>query len=143
MPLRTMNRLLGKGSDAGLLILRVGIGVMFMIHGWPKLSGGPEVWVKLGGAIGVFGITFAPTFWGLMAAVSEFAGGLLLALGLLTRPACVFLLSTMVVAAAMHITKGDGFTVYSHAMKAGVVFLSLIFVGPGRFSLDQRFGFLR
>ncbi len=49
----------------------------------------------------------------------------------------------MVVAAAMHITKGDGFTVYSHAMKAGVVFLSLIFVGPGRFSLDQRFGFLR
>jgi len=143
MPLRTMNRLLGKGSDVGLLILRVGIGVMFMIHGWPKLSGGPEVWVKLGGAIGVFGITFAPTFWGLMAAVSEFAGGLLLALGLLTRPACVFLLSTMVVAAAMHITKGDGFTVYSHAMKAGVVFLSLIFVGPGRFSLDQRFGFLR
>ncbi len=87
MPLRTMNRLLGKGSDAGLLILRVGIGVMFMIHGWPKLSGGPEVWVKLGGAIGVFGITFAPTFWGLMAAVSEFAGGLMPALGLRNRPA--------------------------------------------------------
>ena len=29
---------LDKYRDAGLLILRVGIGVMFVLHGYPKLS---------------------------------------------------------------------------------------------------------
>ena len=27
--------------DLGLLVLRVGLGVMFMLHGYPKLMGGP------------------------------------------------------------------------------------------------------
>lgn len=35
-------RSLDKYRDVGLLILRVGIGLMFMIHGFPKLFGGPE-----------------------------------------------------------------------------------------------------
>jgi len=42
---------LDKHRDIGLLILRVGIGIMFMCHGFPKLTTGPEVWTKLGGAL--------------------------------------------------------------------------------------------
>ena len=52
---------LDKQRDKGLLILRIGIGVMFMCHGFPKLAGGPEVWTKLGGALGALGIHFEPT----------------------------------------------------------------------------------
>ena len=118
--------------DLGLLILRVGIGASFMVHGFPKLLGGPEKWAKLGKAMEVFGVDFAPAFWGFMAAFSEFGGGLLLALGLAFRPACLLLLSTMVVASAMHLDRGDGFGKASHAIEAAILFLSLLMIGPGK-----------
>ena len=127
-----------RHRDKGLLILRVGIGIMFVCHGWPKIVGGPEKWTWLGGALKAFGIGFAPAFWGFMAAVAEFAGGALLALGLFTRPAAFFLLTTMIVAATMHISNGDPFMKYSHAVEAGILFLSFLFIGPGKYSLDER-----
>ncbi len=129
-------RFLDKYRDIGLLILRVGIGIMFTIHGLPKLIAGPETWTMLGGSMKSLGVGFAPMAWGFMAAFSEFAGGLLLALGFFTRPACFFLLVTMIVATAMHISKGDPFVAYSHAMEAGILFISLILIGPGKYSLD-------
>lgn len=33
---------LGKYRNTGLLIIRIGLGVMMMLHGYPKLLGGPE-----------------------------------------------------------------------------------------------------
>ncbi len=133
-------RSLDKYRDIGLLILRIGIGLMFMGHGYPKLLGGPEKWELIGGAMQAIGVHFIPTFWGFMAAFSEFVGGALLALGFLTRPACILLLITMFVATSMHIGKGDSFMKYSHAVEAGILFLSLIFIGPGKYSLDERIG---
>ena len=130
---------LDKHRDTGLLILRIGMGIMFMFHGAPKLFGGPEVWTKVGMAMGAVGITFMPVFWGFMAAISEFIGGLLILLGLLTRPASMLLFITMAVAASMHLGKGDGLGGASHAIEAAVVFLSLILIGPGKYSLDERF----
>ena len=129
-------RFLDKYRDIGLLILRVGIGVMFIMHGLPKLTGGPEKWEMLGGTMKSLGVGFAPMAWGFMAALSECGGGLLLALGFFTRPACFFLLATMIVAMSTHISKGDPFVTYSHAMEAGILFISLIFIGPGKYSLD-------
>jgi putative oxidoreductase len=38
----------------------------------------------------------------------------------------------------MHLSAGDGFTVFSHPMKAGLVFLSLFIAGPGRYAIDQK-----
>jgi len=70
--------------------------------------------------------------------VSEAVGGLLLALGLLFRPACGALLATMIVATSMHLGKGDGLMGASHAIEAGIVFLGLLLIGPGRFALDAR-----
>ncbi len=130
-------RSLDKYRDIGLLILRVGIGIMFMGHGLPKLIAGPDKWLILGGTMDALGVDFAPMVWGFMAAFSEFAGGMLLALGFFTRPACFFLLATMIVATSMHISKGDPFVKYSHAMEAGILFLSLIFIGPAKYSLDD------
>ncbi len=133
-------RSLDKYRDIGLLILRVGIGIMFIGHGLPKLIAGPEKWLILGGIMNALWVDFTPMAWGFMAALSEFAGGILLVLGFYTRPACFFLLATMIVATSMHISRGDPFLNYSHAMEAGILFLSLIFIGPGKYSLDNLIG---
>jgi putative oxidoreductase len=125
-------------ADLGLLVLRLGLGVMLVVHGYPKLMGGPEKWTALGGAMQSFGIDFAPTAWGLAAAVAETIGGQLLALGLLFRWACAALLLTMLVAAVSHLAAGEGFNAYSHALELGFVLLGLLLVGPGKYSADQQ-----
>ncbi|OGG03374.1 MAG: hypothetical protein A3F83_09390 [Candidatus Glassbacteria bacterium RIFCSPLOWO2_12_FULL_58_11] len=124
--------------DAGLLIMRIGLGCSFMVHGWPKITGGIEFWGQIGGALENFGIGFFPVFWGFMASCSEFIGGLLLVFGLLTRPACLSLAFTMAVATSFHLFSGDNFGIYSHALKMLVVFLALALIGPGRLSLDWK-----
>lgn len=130
-------KFLGKYRDFGLLLLRVGIGAMFVMHGLPKLMGGPEKWTQLGGAMQYIGISFMPVAWGLAATLSEFLGGILLVLGVLFRPACLLLTVTMAVAASMHLGKGEGLMAASHAIELGILFGSLLFIGPGRFSIDR------
>lgn len=39
---------LSKHRDLGLLLLRVGIGGMFVAYGMPKLPGGPALWERVG-----------------------------------------------------------------------------------------------
>ena len=129
---------LERKRDWGFLILRVGIGLMFMYHGYGKLFGGPEVWAKVGGAMSHLGIGGGYTVFGLMAALAEFGGGLLLILGLFFRPACFFLLFTMFVASVMHLSVGDGLKGASHAIEAGILFLSLMFIGPGPYALQNK-----
>ncbi|MGV3546645.1 MAG: DoxX family protein [Pedobacter sp.] len=129
---------LGKYRNTGLLILRVGLGAMMMVHGLPKIMGGPEMWTGLGGSMKVIGINFLPTFWGLMAALAEGIGGFLLLLGLFFRPVNMLLAFTMLIAALVHFGKGEGIMGASHAIEVGIVFFSLIFIGPGKFSVDKK-----
>ncbi|KAA9326006.1 DoxX family protein [Adhaeribacter soli] len=125
--------------DLGLLILRILLGIMFMLHGWPKIAGGTEKWTAIGGSMSSFGIEFMPGFWGFMAAFTEFFGGFLFIIGLFFRPVNLLLLLTMIVATAKHASAGDGFIGYSHALEAGILFFSLLFIGPGRYSLDAKY----
>jgi len=128
-------KFLGRFSDIGLLIIRVGIGISFMVHGSGKMFN-PDRWEKLGGSMALFGITFAPTFWGFMAAFAEFGGGILFLLGFFFRPATALMAFTMLVAMTTHLAKGDGFSGYSHSMELGILFLGMLFAGPGKLSLD-------
>jgi putative oxidoreductase len=134
---------LDKYRQIGLLILRLGLGLMFIIHGYPKIIGGPDKWLQLGGVMALIGIKFAPAFWGFMAAFAEFIGGILLIIGFFFRPACALLVFTMIMATIMHLVKGDGLNIASHAIEAGITFFSLILIGPGDFSLDYNFPSLK
>ncbi|WP_343530913.1 DoxX family protein [Pedobacter sp.] len=129
---------LGKYRNTGLLILRVGLGVMMMFHGLPKIMGGPDTWAGIGGSMKVIGINFIPAFWGLMAVLSEGMGGFLLLLGLFFRPVNMLLTFTMLIAALVHLNKGEGIMGASHAIELGIVFFSLIFIGPGKYSVDKK-----
>lgn len=135
-------RSLSKYRDTGLLVLRVLIGISFLAHGLPKLTEGPELWIKLGKSMQFVGLTAYPLFWGLMSALTESVGGFLLLIGFCFRPACLFLVINMAVAIIMHFhtTPGDLFekwSVASHAIELGSLFLSLLLIGPGRFSVDR------
>ncbi|MCI0450246.1 MAG: DoxX family protein [Chlorobi bacterium] len=126
-----------RHGDAGILIMRLGIGIAFIFtHGWAKITGGPELWGKIGAAMSNFGITFAPAFWGFMASVSEFGGGILILLGLFTRPAASFMGFTMLVAAIYHLSKLDPWSKVIYPMEILSVFVALIFIGAGKYSLD-------
>lgn len=128
---------LNKYSDAGILFLRIGIGFAFIfVHGWGKIMGGPELWGKLGGSMANLGITFAPVFWGFMAALAEFGGGILILLGLFTRPASAFMAFTMLVAFIQHSSKLDPWNRTIYPMEMFAVFMALLFIGAGKYSID-------
>jgi putative oxidoreductase len=128
-----------KYRDYGLLLLRAGIGLMFVtIHGFPHISGGVQTWAGLGKTFNsLVGISFIPVFWGFMAAISEFVGGMCLVAGVLFRLACALIFVTMLIAVVMNLRGGYGFSGGSQALELGVICLSLILTGPGKFTLPN------
>lgn len=134
MTLRSL--LIGSGdtsraTDLGLLILRVGAGLMMAFaHGLGKLPPSDGFI----GATEALGFP-APTLFAWLAALAEFGGGLLIAVGLLTRPAAAALAFTMAVAFfGQH--GGDPFAERELAALYGVVAVAFVASGAGRFSLD-------
>lgn len=139
-----MLKSLGRYAYAAPLILRFGLGFnQVFAHGLPKLME-PDRWENTGRAMASLGITFAPTFWGFMAGFSETVCGVLLLLGLFTRPASLVLLWVMFVAAAQNVaTAGSLGGGRAHPVDAGIGILALLILGAGSMSLDRRFGFDR
>jgi putative oxidoreductase len=129
-------KFLGKLSPFGFLVMRVGLGFVFIVHGTPKVFGGPALWAGLGAAMANLGVTMYPALWGFAASFTEFAGGILFVLGFMFRPASLMLAFVMAVATTNHIHNGDPFKVYAHALSLGVVFFGLALIGPGKLSID-------
>ena len=120
--------------DLGLLWLRVLMGLGIAWHGYGKIFGG-----KIPGfAEGIAGMGFPfPEFFAWAAALSEFAGGLLVALGLFTRPAAGFVFVTMTVAAFVR-HSADPFSVKEMALAYWTMSGALILLGGGRFALERK-----
>ena len=132
---------LGNYRNFSLLIIRLGLGIMFIYHGFPKLSGGVKTWEMIGGATGNVGIHFWPVAWGLLSACTETFGGFLILIGLIFRPACFLILINLVVAALFHLHQTGpegGLMGASHAIEDAIVFAGLLFIGPGKYSVDKK-----
>ncbi|MFQ6616510.1 MAG: DoxX family protein [Fidelibacterota bacterium] len=130
-----MTTVWAKWQDLGLLVLRAGFGLSFTyFHGWSKLVGGAEGWANYGKVMNHIGIDFGHTVFGFLAAFSESIGGILIALGLFFRPACLLLAFTMFMASWSHFASGRGSP--AHALKNLFVLTGVFMVGPGRYSLD-------
>jgi putative oxidoreductase len=121
--------------SVGLAALRVVMGWAFALHGWPKFQ---HAFTWMGAEAPVPGILQA------FAAGSEFIGGILLALGLLTPLASLSLVGVMLGAIFMaHVPAGHPFVdpEGGHSYELALVYLSgaLVFLlnGPGRLSLDS------
>lgn len=116
-----------------MLILRVGIGLAFVVHGYPKVFEGGAV--GLAKFIGSQGIPMAEQA-AMMAGLAEFVGGIFFLLGLLFRPTALVMAFTMIVATYVHIHAGDGFKGYSHALESAIMFIAAMITGPGAYSID-------
>ena len=128
---------LNKYNDFALLLLRLGVGgLMIWLQGWPNLYRGLARWKVLGAHMKHLGITFLPAGWGFMAAFAESIGCLLFMLGLFFRPAALMLLITMIVAAVMEVNV-NGWGRAHHALNLAILFAALIFIGPGKYSIDK------
>lgn len=126
---------LGGYRDFALLVTRLGLGVMLIFHGYPRLFGGPDRWRGLGAAMGELGVDLFPVVWGFLAAFALFGGGVLFILGLFFRLAALLLLVTLLVAAA--VARGGHPLTVSPELEAAFVAFGLMFLGPGRHSLDR------
>ena len=127
---------LGNYRNAGLFIMRAGLGAMMIFHGLPKITH-PERWAGLGESMGNFHIHFLPAFFGFMCALIETVGGLFSILGLWFRLVCMFLIIVFIVAAVKHINAGEGLGKAAEAIELGFAYIGLFFLGPGRFSVDK------
>jgi len=127
-------------GDFGLLILRVGTGaIIAYAHGFSKVysngSLGPST--DFVGSVRSIGFP-APTAFAWMAALTEFLGGILLALGLMTRPVALALAFNMGVAAFV-VHGSDKLAVKEMALLYLFAFQVFIFTGAGRYSVDKFF----
>jgi putative oxidoreductase len=126
--------------DIGLLILRFGLGVVFVAHGAQKtlgLFGGPGL-AGTASAMAKMGIPIGMAY---VASFTELLGGFAVLLGALTRLAALGLLVTMLV--AMYQTAavlGGGFFApkgIEFPLSLSTIALALIVAGPGRFAVGD------
>lgn len=122
-------------SDLGLLELRILIGLGMSWHGYQKIFGG--FIHKLAEGVAGMGFPFSQVFaW--LAALSEFAGGILIVLGLGTRFAALSIFISMSVAAFIA-HAADPLAVKELALAYWGAAGALLLTGPGSLSLDRIF----
>lgn len=130
--LRAFPGFISGRPGVGLLVLRVLIGVAFMVHGFGKIQHpsswmGPDSW--------------APGWLQALAAGSEFFGGLALALGFIT-PLAAFLIACTMVTAIVTVHAGHGQPwigkdgSFELPMSYLCVCIMYLLTGPGKFSID-------
>lgn len=120
-----------RTGDVGLLVLRVVAGgLMFYLHGLGKVP--PQG--KFVDGVTALGFP-APTLFAWAAALSEAVGGVLLVLGLFTRPAALMLAFTMGVAAFL-VHGADPLAKKELALVYLSIALLYLLAGAGRYSLD-------
>ncbi len=126
-------RYLDRLQPLGLLGLRLVLGIIMIAHGYSKVT--PAGFHQHAGFVSHLGM---PWWFAFFSTAAEFAGGILIILGLFTRfAAAAFCAEMIVVIAKVHWKIGllpNGGYQFPLAL-AGMAF-ALIFLGAGAISLD-------
>lgn len=126
----------GSARDIGLLALRIGIGVIFIMHGYGKLFGGAPGMDAFTGMIGGLGFPL-PALFAYAAALTEFVGGIAILLGLFTSVASV--LGAIVMLVALFMVKKFTFPAADIDFMLLASLVTLFCLGAGRYSLAAAF----
>ncbi len=120
-------------SEATWALSRFVFGVsLAFFHGYAKVfEGGVKGLTNT-----IAGLGFpAPSFFAWAASITEFFGGILVAVGFMTRPAAMLCATTMAVALFHH--RADPVAKMEMAGLYLAMMLLIVVVGGGRFSLDR------
>lgn len=122
--------------DSAETLLRVVAGVALVTHGLGKISD------PFGAAGMVEGLGFYPgAFWSLLLSCTEFFGGILITIGLFTRPAAFAAMFVLLVTVWFHwVTMGQGYQGAEKSIIWAAIFLFFIIRGGNRHSVDARLG---
>jgi len=126
-------KFLSSFQPFGLLVLRLALGVIFLTHGYPKLTRSASAMQ------GMFVQHGLPAQLVYVAGVLETFGGILLLLGLFSRPVALLLAVEMAVA-IMKVHSGHGVMAlreYEFPMALGAASFALATVGAGAISADH------
>jgi putative oxidoreductase len=127
-------------SDLAYLIVRVTAGLMLIPHGWPKVT-----------VAGVEGVTAmltrysipAPRPFAYLIMALETIGGLLIAIGLFTRPiAALLVIEFLVIIFVAHWPRGYGVGAggIEYPLMWGLILLAILLRGGGPWSVDRKLG---
>lgn len=121
-------------ADLGWAVIRVVAGSsLAAFHGYKKVFlGGVN---GLAGSVANLGIPF-PLFNAWVASLAEFVGGILLAFGLATRGAGLFIAGTMAVAMYSH--RNDPLQKMELAAIFCAIAVAAMLMGSGRYGLDSK-----
>jgi putative oxidoreductase len=122
--------------SAGLAMLRIAVGIIFMLHGKQKLFG--MGFAGVSGAFSHMGVPL-PGIMGPFVGLLEFFGGIALILGLLTRLFALGFAIDMLVAWLL-VLRPNGFSHYELEFLLCASSVALVFMGGGEFSIDSLFG---
>lgn len=113
--------------DTGLLFLRIGVGVIFIITGWMKVS-------DMANTVGYFSSLGFASFFAYLVAFVELLGGIavLLGLGIYTRVSAKLLSIVMLV--AMYVLRTN-FQMMMTPLLMFFVTFALMCTGPGKYSV--------
>jgi putative oxidoreductase len=130
-------------GDIGLLIARLGFGAYITMHGYVKFIHDDGIYLSDQFLGGIKAMSLpAPLVFAWLSTGTEFIGGILIAIGLLTRPAALALLINMSVAAFIAMQKMPFFDPKSPLSKEfpllfWMFFLLVLLIGGGRFAIDS------
>ncbi|HEY0369818.1 MAG TPA: hypothetical protein VGC85_09495 [Chthoniobacterales bacterium] len=124
---------LAKYRETGLLLIRLALGVLFIIITGPVLLGGPTRWSGFGSAIRNLGLHNHFQIWGFIGAILGCAGGALMIFGLFFR---LGVLCTLILT-FVHLLGVRSYSANFDAVELFVILLGMLFVGPGKYSVDK------
>ena len=128
---------LAKYREAGLLLMRVALGVLFIILTAPVLLSGPARWGNFGSAIRTIGIASNYQVWGFLGALAGCVGAVLMIFGLFFRPGVLLVLAITLVHTIGAFDGGGTVRGNLAAIELCAILVGLLFVGPGKYSVDK------
>lgn len=127
---------LAKYRETGLLIMRVSLGVLFIILTGPVLLAGSSRWANFGSGVRNLGLHSHFQIWGFLGAALGCLGGALMIFGLFFRPGVLLVLAITLVH-VLGAMQGGTLRGNIAAVELGLILLGLLFVGPGKYSVDK------
>ena len=124
---------LAKYREGGLLLIRLALGVLFIILLGPVLFSGHSAWTHNGEGIRSLGLHAHYQFWGFLGALLGCLGGALMIFGLFFRLGVLLVLLITLV----HLLGVDNYRAHLDALLLFTILLGILFVGPGKYSVDK------